>query len=286
MHCPYSFWLVTTSHLEDRLWFRDDEDFKYAMNLVAVLSVSFPGKIICFVLMSNHVHFVLQCTRKQAEGFINKFKGMYSRYCTLKYSDSELLRDNDIDIRELSINDESFERAVAYVQMNPPVANICLEPGGYAWGTGDTFFKEHRPPYHKAGSMSARALTRLTHSKMPIPPDYLIDQRGFVAPESYVPVEYVETIFRTPNRMTYFLRSSSKAKRMKEGPSFKDQSVLAGLKDLCVSMFQVNEMGMLSDSQKSELVRQLRYRFSSDPNQLARVCKLSYEEVCRLLELL
>ena len=60
MYCPYSFWLVTTSHLEDRLWFRDDEDFKYAMNLVAVLSVSFPGKIICFVLMSNHVHFVLQ----------------------------------------------------------------------------------------------------------------------------------------------------------------------------------------------------------------------------------
>ena len=29
------YWLVTTDHLEVRIWFKDDEDFKAAMNFVA-----------------------------------------------------------------------------------------------------------------------------------------------------------------------------------------------------------------------------------------------------------
>ena len=33
-----SFWLVTTEHLEDRIWFRDEDDFKIGMNYVAVHS--------------------------------------------------------------------------------------------------------------------------------------------------------------------------------------------------------------------------------------------------------
>ena len=35
-----TFFLVTTDHLETRLWFRDDEDFKSGMNLVAVTAYS------------------------------------------------------------------------------------------------------------------------------------------------------------------------------------------------------------------------------------------------------
>ena len=286
MRSPFSFWLVTTEHLENRLWFKDESDFKYAMNLVAVLSVNFPGRIISFVLMSNHVHFVLQCTREQAREFVNRFKGMYSRYCTLKYGETEMLRNNKVDIKELSLDDESFERAVAYVQMNPPAANICLEPSGYPWGTGGTFFNLNKPAYTKAGSLSARALRRLTHSRLPVPGNYLIDGRGFIVPDSYVPTDYVEKVFGTPSRMQYFLRTSSKARRLKEGPSFKDQLVAEGLKNLCISLFQVTDFSRMEDSGKSEVLRQLRYRFSSDPNQLARVSGLQYKEVCRLLELL
>lgn len=286
MRCSYSFWLVTTAHLENRLWFKDESDFKYAMNLVAVLSVNFPGRIISFALMSNHVHFVLQCTREQALEFMNRFKGMYSRYCTMKYGEKEMLRNNDVDIRELSLDDESFERAVAYVQMNPPAANICLEPSGYPWGTGGTFFNQNKPIYTKAGSLGVRALRVLTRSRLPVPEKYLIDERGFIVPDSYVPIEFVEKVYGTPGRMQYFLRTSSKAKRLKEGPSFKDQLVAEGLKNLCVSLFQVPGISQLEDSGKSEVLRQLRYRFSSDPNQLARVCGLQYKEVCRLLELL
>ena len=70
------FWLVTTDHLTDRIWFKDDEDFKAAMNIVAVLSTMKGVYIVSFILMSNHVHFLLGCDRYQAEVFITRFRKM------------------------------------------------------------------------------------------------------------------------------------------------------------------------------------------------------------------
>ena len=63
-------WLVTTDHLEKELWFRDDEDFKVGMNFVAIQAVCCPEVIVlAFILMSNHVHFVVVGTREEVEAF-------------------------------------------------------------------------------------------------------------------------------------------------------------------------------------------------------------------------
>ena len=51
-------WLITTKHLEDRLLFRDLEDFIVGMNYMAVLSYKFGVIILAFILMSNHIHCV------------------------------------------------------------------------------------------------------------------------------------------------------------------------------------------------------------------------------------
>ena len=74
-------WLVTTDHLEKELWFRDDEDFKVGMNFVAIQSVCCPEVIVlAFILMSNHVHFVVVGTREEVEAFFHQFKRRYGVY--------------------------------------------------------------------------------------------------------------------------------------------------------------------------------------------------------------
>ena len=108
-----SFHLVTTDHLSDRLWFKDTQDFVVAMNIVAVLSLRMNVSILAFILMSNHVHFVLAEDKAKALKFITEFKRLFSWYLTNKYGKREQLRRNDVDIRELSAYDESLERAIA-----------------------------------------------------------------------------------------------------------------------------------------------------------------------------
>ena len=280
------YWLVTTEHLVDRLWFKDEEDFKVGMNYVALLAARLQVKVLAFILMSNHIHFILYCTESEAIGFINRFKKQYSFYYCRKYSSKELLRLNGIDLREVSIGDESFERAFAYVQMNCVAANICLHPSVYPWGTGNCFFNPLPCRGSSVEQMSIRALSRLIHSKLPLPPGYIVNDLGVIDPRCYVPAKFVESIFRTPKRMNFFLQNSSKAKRRKELPSFSDRTVSTAMQELSASLFRAGGLSEMSDGEKSELFRQVRYRFSSDPNQIARVSGMTYEEVVRYLEMI
>lgn len=281
------FFLITTEHLEDRLWFRDEEDFRVAMNYVAVAAYLSGVMVLAFILMSNHVHFVLTCSREDAKRFADTFKRLYAFYYFRKYGVNEPLRRNGVDIREVSDSDESLERAIAYVLMNSVAANICLEPSGYPWGTGNVLFNENPFPGRCLNEFSGRARKRMLKSDVMLPGNYKIGPEGYILPESYVQVKGVESLFRTPKRLGYFLRTSSKARQRLEGdalPSFRDQVILSASEDLCHSLFRADRITDLSEEQRRELLRQLSRRFSADLNQICRVTGIPYAEAARMLD--
>lgn len=283
-------WLITTDHLEVGLWFRDEEDFKVGMNYVAIQAHVSNVVIIAFILMSNHLHFIVAAnSRKEAEAFIEALKHRYSLYYRRKYGVKEFLRDNGVRVDLILAEDEGAEQAIAYVQMNCVAANICAHPSQYAWGTGNLFFNQVKPDGKRLGSFSKRALKRLLHSDIEtLPGDWLIGADGYILPQNYVDVSFVEACYRTPKRMNYFLVNSSKAKKRLEAdehlPAFRDQVILAALPDLCQSLFGKRLFSELNESEQKECVRQIRFRFSAHVNQIARVCDLSYEEVARLMD--
>lgn len=287
-YCVMYFYLITTDHLEDRLWFRDEEDFKTGMNYAATVAFLAGVNVLAFILMSNHVHFVLECSGERARAFITEYKRLYSHYLSTKYRAAELLRRNNIDIQRLEPGDESLERAIAYVQMNCVAANICMNPADYRWGTGSTFFQPAPGMGRPLGSFSRRAQIRMLHSRVELPSDWTIGEEGYVLPGAYVGVRFVERLFRTPKRMNYFLVNSSKAKRRLDAkdnaPNFRDQVILPAIGDLCQSLFQKSSLEALTQDELAELLKQLRYRFSSHANQLARVTGIPYQKVVDLLD--
>ena len=283
-------WLITTDHLEEDLWFRDEEDFKVGMNFVAIQASCCPDVVVlAFILMSNHVHFVLRGTRQKVESFIRQFKHRYSIYYNARWGVKKFLRLNGVDIKEIPYDDEAPERAIAYVQMNCVAANICAHPGQYPYGSGDVFFNRRRCNGTRLGDLSARARERLLHTNCEaLPPDWRLGPEGFILPQEYVDEQSVEARFRTPGRMNYFLASSSKARKRLESkehlPAFRDQIILAALPDLCRSLFGKETFVELSSGEQTEFMRQLRFRFSADVNQIARVCGLSYAVAARLID--
>ena len=284
-----TFFLITTAHLETRLWFRDDEDFKTGMNQVAAIAFSVGVQVLAFILMSNHVHFILEGSEEKVMSFITEFKRVYSRYLNHKYGSRETLRRNGTDIQALTLGDESLERAIAYVQMNCVAANICMHPSAYPWGTGSVFFQQVPVKGRTVASFSERARFRLLHCKMTLPPGWIIGDDGYILPESYVSVRFVESLFRTPKRMNYFLQNSSKAKRVisrldEKLPSFRDQVIVTVLPDMCFSMFKESDWSKLDRQQQAVLVDQVRRRFDADVNQIARVTGIQYQEIVKILQ--
>ena len=67
-------------------------------------------------------------------------------------------------------------------------------------------------------------------------------------------------------------------------PSFRDQTIIAALPDLCRGLFRVNNPNLLSEEQMAELSRQIRFRFSADIHQIARVCGVSYAEAANRID--
>lgn len=283
-------WLVTTDHLEEELWFRDEEDYRVAMNFVAIQALCNLGvDILAFILMSNHVHFVQRGEREDVETFIRQFKHRYSVYCNNRWGVKNLLKSNGVDIREIPNEDEAPERAIAYVQMNCVAANICSHPSQYPWGTGNAFFNQARYSGTRLKEMSARKREKLLHSNSRILPlDWHLSPDGYIYPQEYVHVQTVESLFRTPRRMNFFLSTSSKARKRLERkenlPAFRDQIIQAALPDLCRSLFQKESFQSLSTEEQTEFMRQIRFRFSADINQIARVCGLSYATAARLMD--
>ena len=108
-------------------------------------------------------------------------------------------------------------------------------------------------------------------------------------PGSFIPVKFVESIFRSPKRLSYFLLNSSKAKRRRDAseggqPTFKDQVILAAVPDMCMSIFRKKDAAELDSDELVELIKLVRRRFSADIPQIARVLEMPYSKVARMLE--
>ena len=269
------------------LWFKDDDDFRAGMNFVAVTSVATGIVVLSFILMSNHVHFLIVGDNETAFRFINEYKRRYSMYYENKYGIKKFLRKNDVFIKEVPMDGESAERAIAYIQMNCVAANICAHPSQYPWGTGNCFFGKADHGVKRVRDITKREAIRLTHSHVGLPGDFVIGAEGFILPRSYVKVEFVESVFRTPLRMNYFQTHSSKAGVRLNGPrtaSFKDQTLVKSACDLCQSLFGKDHWAHLSEDEVGVLLKHLRYRFSADVAQLARVLGTSYDKIAQQLD--
>lgn len=173
--------------------------------------------------------------------------------------------------------------------MNSVAANICLHASQYPWGSGGVVFSAAPVKGVPLGDLSVRARRRILHCAIDLPTDWLLVEDGYIHPGSYMNVKYVEELYKTPRRMNYFLVNSSKAKRRMDSgeaelPSFRDQTILSVLPDLCRTLFGKASFRDLSAAEQVEMARQLRFRFSCNVNQLARVTGLSYDEAARLLD--
>lgn len=286
------YYLLSTEHLEDGLWFRDDRDFLVAMNHVAIEASRFSGTVtvLAFVLMSNHVHFVLFGKREDVIDFIIFFKRRFSHYLSSRYGKGKYLKNNDLDVKEVTWDDDGLERVIAYVQMNPVAARICSHPTQYPWGSGSAFFNSKKIIGKRLGDISARTKAKILHSFCPdLPAEWRVGEDGYILLEEYLDVKTVENLFRTPTRMNYFYSGSSKARKRMESefvdlPAFRDQTILHALPDMCRSLFQKESFESLSREEKKELILQLRYRFSADITQIARVCGITYAEAAKIRE--
>lgn len=280
-----TFYHVYTKGLEDDVIFRERCDYVVGMNYVPVSLCGMDAVMLAFVLMSNHFHFIIYATREECELFIDRYKRLVSRYVRNKYGTRKILRSVKTSCSEIDLTDEGLKRLIAYVLNNPVKAGVNCMPQNYEWGTGWCYFTNiEYAPCKRLADFGVRQQTKILKSEVKLDGEFYVTDSGYISPDSYVDVAFVQNLFGRARSLEYFLSVSNRNSYDNDGAIvFSDSLVLAGVKEILDKKYESLQVDELSADIRAKLIREIRRQFNSPPKQLARVFKCHLKEVVNVL---
>lgn len=279
--------------------FCDDEDFRFGMNLIYVLTVDTVVTVLAFTLMDTHVHFVLYGNFFECNRMIHEYVRRLSIYLANKYSIHGLLSKDPVQFQVVE-DDNYLKTVICYVLKNAPVAGLPFNAWDYPWSSGSLYFR-HTGYWNSFNLLSktqdihfsGREVTRLFHSKSAARCSNVSEEGikmvgDIVFPGEYVAWEIVEKIFRTNRSYNYFLCRAKELEVDSKGGAISyltipQQEMRQHKKEICLELFGEETIKNLDTSQRIKLAKTLKSRYNSSKKQILRLCGLVYSEAEHLI---
>ena len=269
---------ISSNKLTKELLFRDEEDYIYGINTLALILLLFPDvTVYAFVLMSNHIHLVLGGPKERCEAYYDAVMHRLSLMLRRKYGLSGIVPYGPKNRTTVTVKGlEHFIIEVLYTLRNPFKAKICY-PGDYPWSSvGMYFSRRGQMTGRKASTFTARELRRILKTNIRIPGNWEITDSGMIVP-NFIAWKAVEKAFDNVEA-TFLSRLMEPVENRHNQLSglpmelkFSDQELAARVRAICQNELNVKDHRQLSRKELLRLCRTLSIRFGSSPEQLQRV---------------
>ena len=269
--------------------FQDESDFIAGVNRIGICCLRTGAKVIAYVLMDNHVHFMLRGTMPECKGFITLYKQLTGTWIYHKYGLSDFLRQLPTNIMLLD-SEERLLNTIAYMDRNPVVAGYPYLPTEYPWGSARYVFKHSREEVDtKALSTISRRDQRiLMNTRITIPGDWRIDGKGMLCPDSFLDPSVIESYFKTPVRYSYFLAKKLEGAVELEIESSQkifipDVELRKVVRKLILQDYGKDRVEDLDVNERLFIARKLRYHYASTLKQISRMVHLDRSALERFI---
>lgn len=123
--------------------FRDDEDRMIFLDLLKEVKVNYPFDVLCYCLMTNHFHILIETQNHSITQIMGKFNWRYVNYFNRKYKFVGRLY-QDRFIAKLVDNDAQILENSKYIHLNPKNTKIplCEDIASYPWSSYRYFISE------------------------------------------------------------------------------------------------------------------------------------------------
>ena len=282
MNSSRHYFHCASKGLEDDVLFASRAQFIAGMNRVGLCSLTVREIIIfAFVLMDNHVHFILYGTEEDCRRFMAQYKRLTCIYSV--NSDGKRQEDFEYDCW-LIPNKEKLMEKICYVLRNPFVAGMKVLPTNYLWGSGPLMFTLERPQqFRPLGDTSEYARRKLFGTKKDIPSDWLVNDEGLIWPGSYTDVNRAESVFGSASRFMYELGRKNEDlinQEMYGGTiSLRDSDLIPVLERIAGNVFGDGSLDCLTVDERLELIREARKAGNTDIKQLGRILHIKYQDL-------
>lgn len=188
---------------ESEVMFRIFEDYVQGINKMALAALRISTIILAFSLMSNHFHIIVFSS--EPSEFIRIFRNSYNKWFNNKYHRKGALGDRMNEPRKLTTAKEIID-ALNYVLKNPMHHNIVEYSAEYPFSSARYYFMEKQGQqsngnYHIVTSSGEKS--KLCSKRMHLPTKYRIDDSGMIAPEDFLDISRVESLYGSVRQFVY-----------------------------------------------------------------------------------
>lgn len=265
--------------------FQDDEDFIAGINRIALCILKNYVEIIAFILMDNHVHFVLYGTALQCKKFINSYKMLTGKWIHNKYGLKDYLRLLPTEMISIS-DEETLLNTLAYIDRNSIVAGYRYMPSEYPWGSARYMFRDKEHEYQQESDFKPLAQLPLSKqryllkTRAKVPGEWYVDSRGMISPSSFMDFSRIENIFRTSTRYSYFLAKKLEGHvEMQLSKSRKvfipDKELRQIVRKIAHDTYRTEDVRSLDVKSRLAIAKRLRYDYASTLKQISRMVCLT-----------
>ncbi|MCR4824557.1 MAG: hypothetical protein K5849_04275 [Bacteroidales bacterium] len=288
MEKPHFYHYATEGLKEDTL-FLSSTEFIAGINRIALclcrLSPDHPVQVICFVLMDNHLHFILYGLEADCDMFMEYYKQATELW--LRHRDGENKPGKIWRIGHWLIADrERLRTTIAYIHRNPMAAGMAYSPGGYRWSSASLLFSDRdmiRNYGKRVDSISGNARRRLFHSKTEVPGEWILLPDGQLWPGDFVNYTWMEKQFSSVQDYQFCLNKRVEDEINLEmhssAVSLPDGELSARARAVTEKLYGVRRITHLKVQQRISLARILRKETGATAKQLARIVHLKLTEI-------
>lgn len=264
--------------------FQDDDDFIAGINRIGLCYLKTGVIIMAYVLMDNHVHFVLYGTMLQCKQFINTYKRLTGIWILNKYGIGDYLRLLPTEIIRIE-NEESLLNTIAYLDRNPLMAGYKYMHGEYPWGSSRYAFKDistltlSKDGFKPISTLTRRRQRELLNSKVLFPDEWLINDSGMIHPLSFLNINKLEACFKSPMRYSYFLAKKIEGIVEQELEHSQklfipDRELRPVVNEIVRSNFGNKNLQQLDVNERLVIAKKLRHDYASTIKQISRMIHL------------
>lgn len=262
--------------------FEGEEERISGMNLVAVTAFSCNVKILMVQVMTTHIHLIISGNYIARDRFSKELKNKLARVLIRKFPTIGC----SISVSNDSISDErELKNKIMYVYRNAIAAGWKGMPWNYVGGPGDIFFVDHNEK-----AMAGRKLSdypryqthAMFHSRLNLPENWRVDERGLLLPHCWMDWERVENLFRTPKAFIAFMHQSrdmetaiNQDNAQKKIENIKESELRVICRKLCREMFGKTILSKASVEERLAIARKVwSERLTYSISALSRVTLL------------
>ncbi len=256
--------------------FEDTQAFISGMNIVGICSLKCDITILTFILMDNHVHFILYGSFSACTSFKEKFLHRYALWYSNRYSGKKY---ETIEFDMKIMEDEKYIlNSITYVLKNSVSAGyaFCIED--YPWSSGGLYFRMSErmnaitSGWKSVSEMTVRERRNTLQTQTEVPGSWKVTPEGYLWPGNYIGYRMVEKLFRSPRSFTFFMGHGKEEEvGVHKNIALPDTEVREKAIGICRRLYDKTNLRSLSVEERLTIGRKLRKEYGCSLKQIARI---------------